>query len=86
MEQRLLTFISNEFSPDEQSLAADDDLLTSGLIDSLGVMRLVSFIESEFSVTVPPQDVTLENFATVSSIARYVTNRVSGIGREQERP
>jgi len=45
-------------------LSDDDDLLTSGLVDSLGMMSLVAFIEEQFGVAVPPEDVTLETFST----------------------
>lgn len=60
-----------------QSLALndDDDLLLSGLVDSLGVVRLVTFIETEFNSVVPPEDVVLENFQTLNAIAEYLHRR-----------
>lgn len=75
MEQQLIEFISREFLSDDAELGNEDDLLTTGLIDSLGVMRLVSFMETEFCITVPPQDVTIENFLSVRTIAEYVAGR-----------
>jgi acyl carrier protein len=53
----------------------DDDLLLSGLMDSLGVVRLIAFIESELHLTVPPEDVVLENFQTLAAITAYLQNR-----------
>lgn len=53
----------------------DEDLLLSGLVDSLGVVRLVAFIESELHITVPPEDVVLENFQTINAIAEYLHQR-----------
>lgn len=50
----------------------DDNLLMSGLIDSIGMMRLVSFIEEQFGFAVPPEDFTIENFSSVNSIVNYV--------------
>ncbi len=55
--------------------AADDDLLTHHPIDSIGVMLLVTFLQEEFGIVVPAEDVTIENFRSVSSIARYVERR-----------
>ena len=54
-----------------------EDLLLSGLVDSLGVMRLVSFLESSFSFKVPAQDVKLTNFATLDAIVTYVEGRAA---------
>ena len=70
----LITFVSTELlsSRKELELAPDDDLLSSGLVDSLGVTRLIRFIERRFEVTVPPADVTIENFMTVERIASYL--------------
>ena len=53
----------------------DDDLLLSGLVDSLGVVRLVTFIETEFKTQVPPEDVVLENFQTLNAMAGYLQTR-----------
>jgi acyl carrier protein len=51
------------------------DLLTSGVIDSLGVLRLVEFIEHRWGVRVPDEDVTLANFGSVDAIAEYLERR-----------
>jgi acyl carrier protein len=57
------------------TLAPGDDLLGSELLDSLGVMRLVQFIEQRFDIRVPPEDVTIQNFATVHSMDAYLRSR-----------
>ena len=57
------------------SLTADDNLLTSGLVDSLGIMRLIGFIEERFELEIPPEDVTIQNFRTVNVIANYLESR-----------
>jgi acyl carrier protein len=49
-----------------------ENLLVGGRIDSLGVMRLVGFLESRFGFRIPGTDVTLRNFATLDAIAAYV--------------
>jgi acyl carrier protein len=54
---------------------ADDDLLTSGLVDSLGIMSLVFFLEQQYGVQIPPGDVTLEHFGTLRAIERYLQSR-----------
>ena len=49
-----------------------DNLLLSGLIDSLGMMRLVAFIEEDLQIPVPPEDVTIENFVSLDAIGAYL--------------
>ena len=51
----------------------DADLLTSGILDSLGAFSLVYFIEQTFGIEVPAQDVTIENFSTIATIEAYIT-------------
>jgi len=53
-------------------LSPEDDLLGSGLLDSMGVMRLVSFLEDTFQVKIPPEDIIIENFINVNAITKYV--------------
>jgi acyl carrier protein len=59
-------------------LGDDDQLVESGIIDSLGVMTLLSFLEEEFSIKIPDQELTPENFATLSMITTLVENQRSG--------
>jgi acyl carrier protein len=75
--ETLKRFISTELLADHRDLdlGPDDNLLISGLIDSLGIMRLVSFIEDNFQVNVPPEDVTIENFQSISILSAYLETR-----------
>ena len=56
----------------EIELSPEDDLLGSGLIDSMGVMRLVAFVEETFKIKIPPEDIIIENFMDVKAITNYV--------------
>jgi acyl carrier protein len=51
------------------------DLLLDGVVDSLGVFRIVQWLEERTGVAVEPVDVTLENFQTVAAIVRFVESR-----------
>ena len=69
----LKTFIETELlSGTDNNLNYDDDLLLSGLVNSLGIMRLLTYIETEFNITVPMEDVIIENFQTIDAIANYL--------------
>ena len=74
MKEQIREFIVTELLAG-RGIGTDEDLLISGLVDSLGVMRLVTYIEDEFAIPVPPEDVTIENFATIDTIGAYVERR-----------
>jgi len=72
MEIQLKTFIEKHILNSSESVSADQELLISGLLDSMSVMRLVSFIKDEFSLSVPAQDITIEHFSSINSICQYL--------------
>lgn len=49
-----------------------DPLIETGIIDSLGVMSLLAFLENKFSIQMPGDELIPENFETVSAIAALV--------------
>lgn len=78
-QQSLLDFICEELLEDEEPVSAEENLLADGMIDSLGMLRLVAFIEAEFEVKVPPQDFTIQNFRSVAVVDQYL-DRLLGAG------
>lgn len=56
-------------------LEDDHDLLVSNMLDSLGVMRLVEYIEGLMDMKIPPEDITIENFQSVTKIDQYLSAR-----------
>ena len=53
----------------------DADLVTAGLLDSLGLVELFLLLEERFGVTVTLDDITLDDFRAVSSIAAFVARK-----------
>ncbi len=70
-QDKIRGYILEHYSVLRAKGLADDDSLV-GMLDSLAVLGLIGFIEPEFSIELDPSDVTDENFATVSSIAKLV--------------
>lgn len=54
----------------------DDQLLESGIIDSLGIMTLLSFIEENFSIQIQGEDLIPENFASILTISALVDSHL----------
>jgi acyl carrier protein len=64
----------------KQQIRDSDPLLESGVLDSLGVLDLVSFVEQEYSVHVADDELTPENFQTIERIAGFIESK-SGTSR-----
>jgi acyl carrier protein len=69
-------FVVSRF-PLARSLALGDDgsLLDSGLIDSLGILDIVAFLEENFGIQVGESDLRPDNFDSVGAIARFVLGK-----------
>lgn len=67
-------FVTEEFAPD---VAANDldvalDLLSSGVVDSLGLLKMIAWIETTFDVAVDDAALDPDNFRTVSAIDAFI--------------
>jgi acyl carrier protein len=71
-------FITNQMAqrPLETYIDDSDQLVETGIIDSLGVMTLLSFLEEKFSIQIPSEDLIPENFASISTIAALVNQQM----------
>ena len=74
---RIRDFIKQEilFENTDATLENDTPLL-SGIMDSLGLMQLVAYLEEEFDIEVDDADMTAEHFRTVSEIEALVNEKV----------
>jgi D-alanine--poly(phosphoribitol) ligase subunit 2 len=71
---KIKVFIVEEFMPDvpAEELDSDFDLLTGGVVDSLGLLKVVAWLEEEFDVAVDESELGPESFRTVAAIKEYV--------------
>jgi len=75
---KLRSFVLKRFPLAGQGPLSDDaPLLESGIIDSLGLLQVVEFIETEFDMLVSDEDMVSEIFGSIGALARYVEQRVS---------
>ncbi len=58
-----------------ESVGHDDDLLAQDVIDSLGIVELVAFLESRYGIEVGDDDLLPENFRSVNSVVAFVEAR-----------
>ena len=64
--------INNELVQD------DENLFSSSVIDSFGLIDLVVYIEKEFSIDIDFEDLNEDNFSTINSITSFIENSVNG--------
>lgn len=77
MKNKIITYIEKEILNGQENvnLTSDEDLLTTGLIDSLGIMKLLTYLEETFEITIPAEDMTIEYFMTVDDMSEYIASR-----------
>ena len=64
--------IENFYMSDPSELADDSLLVTSGIIDSTGMMEMIAFVETEFGIRIDDEEMTPENLESISRIAAFV--------------
>ena len=71
------TFILNEFLPgeDPDALTATTPLMTSGILDSLATLKLISFLEEQFGVSIAAHEADEEHFETIEDINKLVESK-----------
>jgi len=76
-KETLRNFILNNylFTDDASALTDEQSFLDTGIIDSMGVMEIVLFIEQEFSIPIADSDITPENLDSLNSICSLIQSK-----------
>jgi acyl carrier protein len=72
--ERIRKFLVHQF-PATGKVGENESLLGSGLIDSLGILDVVSFLEHEFGIAISDEDLLPENFGSIQSLSNFVAQR-----------
>ena len=73
MREQLLSFVNSDVSLDQSiEIVGETDLLLTGLVDSVGLIEIVGWLEDEVGIDVDPIDVVLANFQTVDNMVALV--------------
>jgi len=77
IKERVKNFILKEYLPGEDPVALTDTtpLMTTGILDSIAVLKVVNFLESEFGITIEPHEAVVENLNTVLDMAQLVSSK-----------
>jgi acyl carrier protein len=77
MKEEIRQYILSEFLPGEKpsNLRDDTPLRTSGILDSVATLRLVSFVEERYGIEVEAHEAGVENFDRIDAIAAFVQSK-----------
>lgn len=77
ISSKVVDFIKAEIQQD-QTLEIDPqaDLLATGMVESMSMMRLIQFIEDAFNISVDPEDLILENFVSIEAIEKFTLRKM----------
>jgi len=76
VKERIKAYLAEEFfGGDDSELNNDTKLVSSGLLDSISTMQVISFLEDEYQVEFYPQEMTPEYIDTVDLLAQCVEDK-----------
>jgi len=73
----LKTYILDEFLPGEDpaGLTNSTPLMTTGILDSIAVLKVVTFLEEKFGISIEPHEAVVDNLTTLSDMPRLVMSK-----------
>ena len=72
--EQIKNYLNKRYSLPAKGVRLNDStpLLEGKVIDSIGMLELISFIETTFDVSIPDEDISPDHFATVAAIQSYL--------------
>lgn len=76
-KSKIRTFIKNNFmlGADSGNFSDDDSFLEKGIIDSTGVLELVSFVEETFSIKVNDEELIPDNLDSINKLVSFISTK-----------
>ncbi len=78
VERELRQFVVENFlyGENEEEFSNDDSFLEKGLVDSMGILTLVSHVQEKYGISIADQELIPENWDTVRRIAEFVHSKL----------
>jgi len=82
IEQDIRAFVNDNFlfSDSGETLSDDESFLEKGIIDSTGVLELVTFLEERFQVRVADDELVPENLDSVTRLIEFIESKLQELG------
>ena len=77
IKQEVRQFVIDNFFFDDgdDQFADHDSFLETGIVDSMGILRLITFVEQTYAVSVQQEELVMDNWDSVERIARFVESK-----------
>jgi len=77
VEAKIADFINLNYIIDKDfKLPLETSLLKEGIVDSFAFISIISFLEMEFHVVIPDQDIVFEKMGSVKKMAQYILEKI----------
>lgn len=71
--EEITLFIQDRFQvPDISRISENTELFREGVVDSMGVLTLITFLETNFGIQIEPREMLLQNFSTIAAMRDFV--------------
>ncbi len=79
IKDEIRSFIIENFlyGVDSENLSSDDSFFERGIVDSTGVLSIISYVEERYGIQVSDVEITPDNFDSIGKIAAYVNKKLT---------
>jgi acyl carrier protein len=82
IHSRVETFIRENFVFEEKRQIGDEEsFLDTGLMDSTGILELISFLEETFAIRFADSELVADNFDTLGRVTRFIAGKLGEVAR-----
>lgn len=76
LDEALIKYIRSDVNP-KANVDVDTDLLAGEVLDSLGILAIIGFVEDRYGLEIEPEEVSLDSFRTITAIRQLVAEKLS---------
>ena len=77
IQQELLQFLCRQFFVEIEDIEIDKSLVDTGIIDSMGLIEIVTYIQKEYGFKVTNDQMNRDNFGSVLKIVDFISNSIN---------
>lgn len=65
------------FTEDENAVADHESLITKGIVDSTGILELISHLEETYGISVAEEEMVPANFESIDNVTAFLSRKLS---------
>lgn len=77
IQEELIEFICLEFYVEKEDIELDESLVDSGIIDSMGLIEISTYISEKYFFLISEEHMTKDNFGTVEKIVTFIIKNIN---------